>query len=127
MPDMQKKPDVDVVQSNQNLPSRAGEVIRLISNAELKAEERLKNAGLEAKKVIEDAKLESEKLSKESERKADDKIRQVRNLTEENGRDLILSLMEKSKADCDTLKEEARSNIDSAADAVIKKVLESWQ
>ena len=39
MPDMQKKQDLDSSQDNCNLPRRAGEVIRLISNAELKAED----------------------------------------------------------------------------------------
>ena len=127
MPDMQKKQDFDTTQDNSNLPRRAGEVVRLISNAEMKAEDRLKAADAEAKKIIEDAKLESDKLIKESEMSADEKIKRVRNLTEENGKELILSLMEKSKSECEILKEEARNHIDDAANAVIKKVLESWQ
>ena len=61
MPDMQKKQDINTEQSNQNLPSKAGEVIRLISNAELKAEERKKNANLEAKKIIEMQRLSPKK------------------------------------------------------------------
>lgn len=127
MPDMQKIQDNNVSGENQNLPSRAGEVIRLIHNAELKSQERLKDAEADAKKIIDDAKIEAEKIIKESELNADAKIKLVRNLTEERGKELILTLNEKSKDECEALKEDARTRLDKAADAVIKKVLESWR
>ncbi|MBQ6809213.1 MAG: hypothetical protein IJP09_00720 [Clostridia bacterium] len=127
MPDIQKMQENNAFEENQNLPSRAGEVIRLIYNAELKSQERLKDAESDAGKIIEEAKAEAEKIIEESELNANAKIKLVRNLTEERGRELTLALTEKSQDECEALKAEARTHIDKAADAVVKKVLESWQ
>lgn len=120
--DKQDAPDIQ-----QNAPSKAGEVIRLISNAELKADERLKNADLEAKKIVADAKKEAEKITADYAKAADEKIKRVRSLTEDKGKELILSLIEKSRSECEVLKEEARVHVDEAAAAVAEKVLETWR
>ncbi|MBQ2720293.1 MAG: hypothetical protein IJF23_02035, partial [Clostridia bacterium] len=106
---------------------RAIEVIKLISQAEDSGKKRKEFAESEAKLIIEEASQRAKKSAAFEEAKAEEKIKKVKELTEEKGRELAINILTQVKDSCDELKESARQNKPDALRAAIERIVSEWR
>ncbi len=106
---------------------KAVEVIKLISQAEDAGKKRREFAEAEARLIIDDASDRAEKSVAFEEAKAEEKIKKIRELTEQKGRELAVSILTQVKDSCEELKESARQNKPEAIVAVVERIVSEWR
>lgn len=108
-------------------PDKAIEVIKLIAHHEEEGKKRREYAESEAKLIISEATEKAEKSAAFEKAKADEKIRKVKELTEQKGRELAINILTQVNEECEELKQNARENKQEALTAVVERIVNEWR
>lgn len=106
---------------------KAVEVIKLIAHAEDSGRKRREFAESEAKLIISEAFEKAEKSAAFEKAKADEKIKKVKELTEQKGRELAINILTQVNEECEELKQNARENKQQALTAVVERIVNEWR
>jgi len=110
-----------------NQSAKAVEIIKLITRTEADCEKKKENASSEARLIVAEAEERAAKSVDFEEAKSSEKIRKVRELTEQKGREIAINILTQVNNDCNEMKERARDNKDSALNAVVERIVKEWQ
>jgi vacuolar-type H+-ATPase subunit H len=106
---------------------KAVEVIKLIARAEDSGRKRREFAESEAKLIVSEASEKAEKSAAFEKAKAEEKIKKIKELTEQKGRELAINILTQVNEECDELKQNARENKQDALAAVVERIVNEWR
>lgn len=101
------------------------EIIKVIKEAESKAENIKKEALQGAKQIITDANIEASRILDEARQVAEARTKDVLNMAESEGQLLYDEIISKASKECENILNIADKNMDDAASIIVERIVKA--
>lgn len=101
------------------------DVIKVITEAENKAESIRKEASLKAKQIIANANSEASDILEEARKTAEINRLKVLNNAESEGQNLYVNIINEAKINCDNVLKQADKNMDDASSIILERIVKT--
>lgn len=99
------------------------ESIRIVTEAESKAKERLENAGTQARTVVSEATVKSRELAEQYRQRALAENKRLLETAESQAEIDMKAVLEKTASDCESLESKAKSRLETAAGLIVERIV----
>jgi V/A-type H+-transporting ATPase subunit G/H len=99
------------------------EVIQEVTAMEAKAKERKEAAAIQSKQMLSEAQKEARQTLDQARQQAEAQTRQMMSEAEDKAAKKTRQVLEQAERDCATMKQNARSRLDQAAQLIVEKVV----